>query len=336
VPFDLSNVFFIGTANTLDTIPPALLDRMEIIHLSGYTTPEKLHISRTHLVPKQLEEHGMKPTQLEINEATQLRIITSYTREAGVRELARLLGAVVRASTEKVLANTSDVPVRVEVGDLEEIIGPEKFVQEFVGHENPPGVVTGLAWTPMGGEILYIESTRMPGTGKLLLTGQLGEVMRESAQIAMTLVRSRLNAKDVAYEREDIHLHVPAGATPKDGPSAGVAMVAAMASLVLGKPVSSKIAMTGEITLRGAVTPVGGIKEKVMAAHRAGIQKVLLPKRNERDLKEIPDEVKNELEFYFADTVEDALHFILGLEPTDWSGPKPNSESTLTGAPECH
>ncbi|MGZ3721612.1 MAG: endopeptidase La [Bdellovibrionales bacterium] len=337
VPFDLSNVFFIGTANTLDTIPAPLLDRMEIIHLSGYTTAEKLHISRTHLVPKQLEDHGVKPGQLEISEAAQLRMINAYTREAGVRELQRLISAVVRASTEKILLAKPGQPVKVDVGDLDEILGNEKFVQELVGVENPPGVVTGLAWTPMGGEILYIESSKMPGKGQLTLTGQLGDVMKESAQIAMSLVRSRLAKGNFDHEHQDIHLHVPAGAIPKDGPSAGVAMVSAIASLVLGKPVSSRIAMTGEITLRGAVTPVGGIKEKVIAAHRAGIQKVLLPKRNERDLKEVPDEVKKDLQFLFAETVEEALHHILGLEPEHWSGSRAaNAESPLTASPDAH
>jgi len=319
VHFDLSNVFFIATANTTETIPPALLDRMEVITLSGYTTAEKLHISRTHLVPKQLNEHGIKIEQLDITEAAQLRMINGYTREAGVRELQRLIGTMVRASAEKVLDGSGQVIV--DLPDLEEALGAEKFVFETVGKKNPPGVVTGLAWTPMGGDILYIESSHMPGTGKLIMTGQLGEVMRESAQIAMTLVRSRLNpSQPLAYEREDVHLHVPAGAIPKDGPSAGVAMVSAIASLMLGRPVSSRLAMTGEITLRGAITPVGGIKEKVIAAHRAGIEQVLLPKRNERDLKEVPDEVKKALQFIFVDTVEEALHHVLGLEPQHWLG----------------
>ncbi len=322
VHFDLSNVFFIATANSTDTIPAPLLDRMEVIHLSGYTTAEKLHISQTHLVPKLLEDHGIRPEQLKITTEAQLRMISAYTRESGVRELQRLIGAAIRASTEKVLAFQGQVTV--EASDLDEILGTEKFSFETVGKENPPGVVTGLAWTPMGGDILYIESSHMPGSGKLIITGQLGEVMKESAQIALTLVRSRLSQADkpLAFEREDIHLHVPAGAIPKDGPSAGVAMVSAMASLLLDRPVSSKFAMTGEITLRGAVTPVGGIKEKVIAAHRAGITKVLLPKKNERDLKEVPAEVKNSLEFFFVETVEEALHHVLGLEAHHWSGVK--------------
>ncbi len=339
VPFDLSNVFFVATANTLETIPAPLLDRMEIIHLSGYTTAEKLHISRTHLVPKQKEEHGVKEGQLQITDAAQLRLINAYTREAGVRELQRSVGAVVRASTEPILANITGEAIVVDTPDLEEILGAEKFTEEFVGQKNPPGVVTGLAWTPLGGEILYIESSHMPGKGSLLLTGQLGEVMRESAQIALTLVRSRLahREKPYVYEREDIHLHVPAGAIPKDGPSAGVAMLSAIASLVLERPVDSRIAMTGEITLRGAVTPVGGIKEKVIAAHRAGIKKVLLPQRNERDLKEVPEEVKKDLQFVFAETVEEALHHVLGLEPTQFSGPHATTPVvTAADIPGCH
>jgi ATP-dependent Lon protease len=321
VHFDLSSVFFIATANSTETIPPPLLDRMEVIQLNGYTTAEKLHISRRHLVPKQMADHGVKPEQLEISEAAQLRLINAYTREAGVRELQRLIAAAVRARTEQVLQNRGPAPVRIDVADLDEIFGAEKFTQESAGADNPPGVATGLAWTPLGGEILFIESSHMPGRGKLILTGQLGEDMRESAQIALTLVRSRLAgaAKDFAYDREDIHLHVPAGAIPKDGPSAGVAMLTAIASLLMNRRVSPRVAMTGEITLRGAVMPVGGIKEKVIAAHRAGIEKVLLPKRNERDLKEVPEEVLKGLQFVFAETVEEALHHILGIDAGQWS-----------------
>jgi ATP-dependent Lon protease len=341
VPFDLSDVFFIGTANSLESIPPPLLDRMEIITLTGYTSPEKLHISRTHLVPKQLEDHGIKPEQLEITEQAQLRMITHYTREAGVRELQRLIATTVRASSEQVLKATGRI--KVDVPELDEILGAEKFVEELVGVENPPGVVTGLAWTPLGGEILYIESTKMPGRGSLTLTGQLGEVMRESAQIALALIRSRvaMSLKEFHYDKEDIHLHVPAGAIPKDGPSAGVAMLAAMASLLLNKSVDSKLAMTGEITLRGAVTPVGGIKEKVFAAHRAGIRQVLLPKRNERDLKEVPDEIKKDIRFQFVETIEEVLFHTLGLEPKDWLPSQvivaaSAAESKLTSSPDCH
>lgn len=339
VPFDLSDIFFIGTANSLESIPAPLLDRMEVITLTGYTTPEKLHISRTHLVPKQLEDHGIKAEQLEISEPAQLRMITHYTREAGVRELQRLIATTVRASSEQVIKSTG--LVKVNVPELDEILGAEKFVEELVGVENPPGVVTGLAWTPLGGEILYIESTKMPGRGSLTMTGQLGEVMRESAQIALALIRSRvaMSLKDFQYDKEDIHLHVPAGAIPKDGPSAGVAMLSAMASLLLGRSVDSKLAMTGEITLRGAVTPIGGVKEKVFAAHRAGIRKVLLPKRNERDLREVPDEIKKDIQFSFVETIEEVLFHTLGLEPKDWIAPPviaSPAESKLTSSPDCH
>ena len=312
VPFDLSNVMFIGTANSLETIPGPLLDRMEVITLTGYTTAEKLHISKTHLVPKQLHEHGIDRTQMEITEAAQLRLITGYTREAGVRELQRLIGAVMRAGAEKIVSGEYSLPVRADVADLEEILGPDKYLEQIVERENPPGVSTGLAWTPMGGEILFIESSRMTGTGKLTITGQLGDVMKESAQIAMTLVRSRFPR--LGMEKEDVHLHVPAGAIPKDGPSAGVAMMLALASLVSGKSVPSKLAMTGEITLRGAVLPVGGIKEKVIAAHRAGIEKVILPRRNERDLRDVPDEVKSSLKFEFVDNVDELFKSALDLQ----------------------
>ena len=332
VPFDLSNVFFIATANALDTIAPPLLDRMEIITLSGYTTAEKLHISKTHLLPKELAEHGVKNNQLDISESAQKQLIQFYTREAGVRELQRLLSNVIRASTEKVLNNTSNEPVRVTEVDLDELVGQEKFLPEPLAEQNQPGVVTGLAWTPMGGEILFVESSHIPGQGKLILTGQLGEVMKESAQIAMTLARSRLAhvVANFAADREDVHLHVPAGAIPKDGPSAGVAMLAAVASLLLNRPVNAKIAMTGEITLRGAVMPVGGIKEKVFAAHRAGIKKIVLPRRNERDLKDVPVEVKSDLKFVFAETVEEALYHVLGLEPQHWARSIPTELTTPT------
>ncbi len=337
VPFDLSKIFFIATANTTDSIPAPLLDRMEVISLSGYTTAEKLHISRTHLVPKQLDEHGVTADQWKISEEAQLNVINAYTREAGVRELQRQLGNLVRASAEKIL--NGEVPVHIDIPHLEEALGPAKFRHESVAPSNPPGVVTGLAWTPMGGDILYIESSRMPGKGQLLLTGQLGDVMRESAQIALTLVRSRIghtSGTPFSYESEDVHLHVPAGAIPKDGPSAGVAMLASIASLILNRSVSSKIAMTGEVTLRGAVMPVGGIKEKMIAAHRAGIETVLLPKRNEHDLKDVPQEVQNSLRFIFADTVEEILTQILDITAADWhSAPQthPRSSSAFPDTP---
>ena len=311
VPFDLSNVMFIGTANSLETIPGPLLDRLEIITLTGYTTAEKMHVAKNHLVPKQLHEHGVESAQMQITEAALLRMINGYSREAGVRELQRLIGASVRAAAEKIISAKLPLPIVMDVTDLEEILGPDKHLEQLVERENPPGVSTGLAWTPMGGEILFIESSRMPGVGKMTLTGQLGDVMKESAKIALSLVRSRIPS--LYGEKEDIHLHVPAGAIPKDGPSAGVAMFLALASLLGNKSISSRLAMTGEITLRGAVLPVGGIKEKVIAAHRAGAEQVILPKRNERDLRDVPDEVKNGLKFTFVDTVDDVLREALDV-----------------------
>jgi ATP-dependent Lon protease len=319
VPFDLSKAFFIATANSLESIPGPLLDRMEVIDLTGYITAEKLHIAKNHLLPKALYEHGIKPSQVKIGDEALIRIITHYTREAGVRELARKLSELLRALTEKVLAGGVGGTVNVAVSDLEELLGAEKFVHEVAERAVPPGVVTGLAWTPVGGEILFIEASLMPGTGKLTLTGQLGEVMKESAQIALSLVRSHLppHVPGFDVDKKDLHVHVPAGAIPKDGPSAGVAMVATLASLFTGRRVPPTLAMTGEVTLRGAVMPVGGIKEKVIAAHRAGIKTVILPKRNEKDLKDVPDEVKQHLRFEFAETVVDVLKLTIDLDVSE-------------------
>lgn len=316
VPFDLSKVFFIATANNLDSIPGPLLDRMEVIELGGYTTAEKFHIAKAHLIPKQLGEHGMEPSQLEISDEALLKVINDYTREAGVRNLQRKIANIARASTEKVLADGAALPVRISAGDLDEILGPERYLHEVAERISPPGVVTGLAWTPVGGEILFVESSLMPGSGRLILTGQLGEVMKESAQIALSLVRSRLPLVTGAGEadKRDVHIHVPAGAIPKDGPSAGVAITTALASLYLGKGVDPKTAMTGEVTLRGAVMPVGGIKEKIIAAHRAGINRIILSRQNEKDLREVPDEVKAQLKFEFADTISDVFKLVLGVD----------------------
>jgi len=318
VPFDLSKVFFIATANTLETIPAPLLDRMEVIDLSGYTTAEKLHIAKNHLIPKQLGEHGIAPNEMAISDEALMRAITHYTREAGVRELNRTIASITRASTEKVIVAQSQVEptsVRVEVSDLEDILGSERFVHEVAERIAPPGVVTGLAWTPQGGEILFIEGSMMPGAGRLTLTGQLGDVMKESAQIALSLVRSKmpLIVPGFEYDKKDIHIHVPAGAIPKDGPSAGVTMLTMIASLFSGRSVNPKLAMTGEVTLRGAVTPVGGVKEKIMAAHRAGIERVILSKRNQKDLKDIPEEIKSQMKFDFVETISEVLMLALGL-----------------------
>ncbi len=316
VPFDLSKVFFIATANSLDSIPGPLLDRMEIIDLSGYTTVEKLHIAKNHLIPKQWKEHGIETDRLVISDEALLKLIHGYTREAGVRSLQRKLAALCRAMAAKVIEAGDSAAVRIELGDLEEILGSEKYLHEVAERVNPPGVVTGLAWTPQGGEILFIEAGCMPGQGRLILTGQLGEVMKESAQIALSLVRSRLShlIPSAEFEKKDFHLHVPAGAIPKDGPSAGITMLSTIASLMTGRSVDSKLAMTGEITLRGAVMPVGGIKEKIIAAHRAGIERVILSKRNQRDLKEVPEEVRSAMKFEFVESAADLLRITLGLE----------------------
>jgi ATP-dependent Lon protease len=322
VPFDLSKVVFIATANTLESIPAPLLDRMEVIEVTGYTTAEKLHIAKNHLLPKQLLDHGLSPEQLTISDEALVRTITHYTREAGVRDLQRHIAAACRWGSEKVVSGGAGVAVKVELSDLEEVFGPERHIHEVANHMASPGIVTGLAWTPQGGEILFIEASLMPGNGKLTLTGQLGDVMKESAQIALSLVRSKLPTivPGFEYEKKDLHIHVPAGAIPKDGPSAGIAMLTTIASLFSGRNVDPKVAMTGEVTLRGAVMPVGGIKEKVIAAHRAGIERVILSKRNQRDLKDVPEEVRSQLKFEFVDNVREVLKLTLGLDISDDNG----------------
>lgn len=312
--FDLSKVFFIATANSLEGIPGPLLDRMEVIELSGYTTSEKFHIAKKHLIPKQLLEHGIEKDKVVITDEALTRIITGYTREAGVRELQRKIAAVARAATEKVL--TTQGVVRINVADLDEMLGPERFQSEVAEQAAESGVVTGLAWTPVGGDILFIESAIMPGSGQLLMTGQLGDVMKESARIAMSLLKSRLpiTAKSLDLSKQDVHVHVPAGAIPKDGPSAGVTMFTSLASLFSHLRVDPRLAMTGEVTLRGAVMPVGGIKEKVIAAHRAGVTTVILPQRNEKDLREVPEEIRSQLRFHFVENVNQVLKIALGLD----------------------
>jgi ATP-dependent Lon protease len=331
VPFDLSKVIFIATANSLESIPGPLLDRMEVIDLNGYTSAEKLHIAKNHLLAKQLKEHGIEPGQLEITDEAMLRLITHYTREAGVRELQRTIATVARASSEKVVRGEK---VRVTVAELEEILGPERFVHEVAERLVQPGVVTGLAWTPVGGEILFIEASSMPGSGHLTLTGQLGDVMKESAQIALSLVRSKLGLEPgfgpgFEYDKRDLHVHVPAGGIPKDGPSAGIALLTTIASLVSGRSVNPKLAMTGEITLRGAVMPVGGIKEKLIAAHRAGIERVIMSRRNQKDLRDVPEEVKAQLQIEFVDTATEVLRIALGLEIEPTQLPKKVSDTFL-------
>ncbi|MBM3648831.1 MAG: endopeptidase La [Alphaproteobacteria bacterium] len=309
VPFDLSRVVFITTANVLETVQGPLRDRMEIIQLSGYTAGEKLEIAKRYLVRRQLEANGLKPEQAELDDAALDRIIEGYTREAGVRNLEREIGRVLRHVAVE-FAEGRGGQKRIGVDDLEKMLGPTRFDNEVAMRSSVPGVATGLAWTPVGGDILFIEATRTPGNGRLLLTGQLGEVMRESAQAALSLVKSMAATFEIdagLFEKSDIHVHVPAGATPKDGPSAGVAMFMALTSLLAGRTVRSDTAMTGEISLRGLVLPVGGIKEKVVAAAGAGITRVMLPARNKRDFDDIPQDVRGKLEFVWLDKVDDAV-----------------------------
>ncbi|HSD43840.1 MAG TPA: endopeptidase La [Burkholderiales bacterium] len=314
VPFDLSKVVFITTANVLDSVPGPLRDRMEVIHLPGYTEEEKLQIARRYLVKRQLEANGLKADQVQLGDAVLAAIIHDYTREAGVRNLEREIGSVLRHAAVKI-AEGVPPPVRIEVPQLAEILGPAKFEAELAQRTSLPGVATGLAWTPVGGDILFIEASRTTGGGKLILTGQLGDVMKESAQAALTLVKSRaggLGIDAALFDKSDVHVHVPAGAIPKDGPSAGVAMFMALASLLTERPVRHDTAMTGEISLRGLVLPVGGIKEKVLAAMRAGITTVMLPARNRKDLQDVPESARERLKFVWLETVDDAVGAALG------------------------
>ncbi|HUW36875.1 MAG TPA: endopeptidase La [Rhodocyclaceae bacterium] len=309
LPFDLSRMLFITTANVLDTIPGPLRDRTEIIQLPGYTQEEKREIALRYLVKRQLVQNGLKEEQFELSDAALVAIIRDYTREAGVRSLERQIGAVCRRAAVTI-AEGAVHTVKVEESDLAGILGPVKFENEVALRAGMPGVATGLAWTPVGGDILFIEASRTAGGGKLILTGQLGDVMKESAQAALTLVKTRaasLGIDAAGFEQTDVHVHVPAGAIPKDGPSAGVAMFIALASLFAERTVRNDTAMTGEISLRGLVLPVGGIKDKVLAAMRAGITRVMLPARNRRDLDEVPAEAKEKLEFIFLETVDDAV-----------------------------
>ncbi|HEX4924705.1 MAG TPA: endopeptidase La [Bdellovibrionales bacterium] len=314
VPFDLSNVFFVATANVIDTIPGPLRDRLEIIEISSYTTIEKLHIAETYLVPKQLKEHGLTAEQVKVTGEALEKIITYYTREAGVRELQRNVASVFRGAAEAIVSG-EQTPLTITPERVVQILGPEKFYPEVTERITRPGVVTGLAWTPHGGDILFVEASTMPGTGQLKLTGHLGDVMKESAVIAQSLVREQMEklSPKFKYNKQDIHVHVPSGAIPKDGPSAGVTIVTALASMLTGKTVDSQLAMTGEITLRGNVLPVGGIKEKVLAAHRAGCRTIILPKRNKPDLAEIPPDVVSQLKVHFVETIEELFEIVLGL-----------------------
>jgi ATP-dependent Lon protease len=310
VTFDLSRVMFIATANYMDPIPPALKDRLEILELPGYTRQEKLAIARRFLVPKQIGEHGLEEAGVKIDftEDAMFELIDSYTREAGVRNLEREVSAVIRGIAVKVVSDEVQGAVTVDAKAVNEFLGPQRFLPEMSERTAEPGVATGLAWTPVGGEIMFVECSRMPGKGGLMLTGQLGDVMKESAQAAMSYVKSHLEVlgldRDI-FKDHDLHIHVPAGAIPKDGPSAGVAMFAALVSLLSGRCVRPDVAMTGEITLRGLVLPVGGIKEKMLAAHRAGIKRILLPERNEKDVVDVPEEIRDEMDIVYIRSVQD-------------------------------
>jgi ATP-dependent Lon protease len=335
VPFDLSRVVFIATANMLDSIPGPLRDRMEIISLPGYTEQEKLQIASRYLVRRQLEANGIKEGQVEITEAALREIVHYYTREAGVRNLEREIGKALRHAAVRIAEGSAE-HVRIDAGDLQAILGARQFESEVAMRTSVPGVATGLAWTPVGGDILFIEATRLPGSGRLILTGQLGDVMKESAQAALSIVKNRaalFGIDESRFEKTDIHVHVPAGAIPKDGPSAGVAMFMALTSLMTQRTIRSDTAMTGEISLRGLVLPVGGIKEKVLAAAAAGLKRVMLPARNRKDYDDIPEEARNGLEFVWLERVDDAVAAALDPKAAETEGSSP-SASTTAPAPE--
>ena len=317
VPFDLSHVLFITTANVTATIPPPLLDRMEVIEIPGYVEDDKVQIAKGYLIPRQIRENGLEGMRVIFQEAALRRIIRDYTREAGVRNLERKIAAVLRKIAVKVAEGKLGNHRRIVITpkSLEEYLGPPEYYSEVAARKGEVGVVTGLAWTPSGGDILFIEALKMPGKGRLYLTGHLGQVMKESAETAFSLVRSKVEELGLPpdfHEKCDLHIHVPAGAIPKDGPSAGVAIFTALVSLLTGVPVSPAVAMTGEITLRGKVMPVGGIKEKVVAAKRAGIRRVILPRWNRKDLLEVPERVKEGLQFHFVDHVDQVLRLTIG------------------------
>jgi len=318
IPYDLSNVMFVATANIADPIPPPLRDRMEILEIPGYTRREKLAISRQHLIPKQLEEHGLKPEQLTITDEAVEELIEHYTREAGVRSLERTIASVIRGVAVKVAEGDLTPRTIKSEDDLREYLGAIKFTSDVAERTEETGVSTGLAWTSVGGEILFIEATRMFGTGKLQLTGQLGDVMKESAHAALSYVRTNAEKYGIPrdfLEKSDLHVHIPAGGMPKDGPSAGITMFTAIVSLLTGIRVRHDVAMTGEISLRGRVLPIGGLKEKTLAAHRAGIKRVLVPERNKADLDEVPKEIRDELEFVFVTKLDEVLEAALESMP---------------------
>jgi len=309
VPFDLSKVMFITTANTLDTIPPALRDRMEVLNLSGYTEEEKVQIAQRFLIPKQLIAHGLRPDEISISEEAVRLIIRQYTREAGVRNLEREIASVMRRDVADMAVKRSKRVVD-DVKRVRAALGKRRHYDDVAERIDRPGVATGLVWTPTGGEIIFVEAALTPGKGELKLTGQLGEVMKESASAALSYLKSRavsLGIDPLLFDKNDIHVHVPAGAQPKEGPSAGVTVLTAMASLLTGRPVRDDVAMTGEITLRGRVLPIGGVKEKVLGAHRAGLRRVLLPRRNEADLDDIPSDLRKEMQLVLIESIDEVL-----------------------------
>lgn len=319
VPFDLSQVLFIATANVIDNVPAALRDRMEVIELPGYTLEEKREIARGFLIPRQVERNGIEEVGFELTDAAITKLIESYTREAGVRNLEREVGAVCRKVARRVAEGETEGPVTVDTDDVSELLGPIKAEPDLAEDDVVPGVAVGLAWTPTGGDILFIEATEMSGKGDLKLTGSLGDVMRESVEAARSWLRNHADTfslTDDRFDQHDLHVHVPQGAVPKDGPSAGVGMVSSLASLMTGRALQPRVAMTGEITLRGKVLPVGGIKEKVLAAKRAGIERVVLPERNRRDVEEINEGLLDGLDLQFVGTIDEALEFTLGAAPT--------------------
>lgn len=313
LPYDLSNVFFLATANSLDTIPQPLLDRMEVVQISSYTAEEKFHIAKEHLLPEVREDIGLSTEQFDVDDDALREMIEKYTVEAGVRGLRKQIETAARVVSKDIVMNRAELPVVIHKEDLEKILGHEVMHHDVAGKENPAGVVTGLAWTAVGGEILFIEAVDMPGNGNLILTGKLGDVMKESARISLSLLKSRLPQNAVDFSKRDIHIHVPSGAIEKDGPSAGITLFTALASLFTGIEVDPKLAMTGEVTLRGTVLPIGGLKEKLLGAQRAGIKKVLIPRENLVDLKDMSPEVLNDIEVVPVDTVDDVLREALHI-----------------------
>jgi ATP-dependent Lon protease len=320
VELDLSHVLFVATANVADTIPPALFDRMEVIRFDGYTTDEKVAIARGHLWPRQVERNGLRVDEVAVEDPVLRFVVTDYTREAGVRQLERELGTLLRKTATQVASAGPSTAVVIDRAAVSDALGRPKFFHEAAVRTAVPGVATGLAVTGVGGDVLFVEAASMPGKGGLVLTGQLGDVMKESARIALTYVKSHaseLGIDERALDGRELHVHVPAGAIPKDGPSAGITMVTAIASLLTGRPVKSTVGMTGEVTLQGRVLPIGGLKQKVLAAHAAGLTEVIVPERNQPDLDDVPAEVRDQMQFHIVETVDQVL--TLALEPAEFA-----------------